>query len=204
MARIFLSPLIVDIRAKQSDTVFSKWRGINYIRSRVIPANPKTAAQTAVRQALARLVSLWQNGHYSLRINRSGYATGLPKSGFNTFIGDNLVDEKNGNLLDLTKDLGFNKLSSFSASTGTGSGEINVSWSPSVPADSWIVLCVRKEGANNWAKIQLATGTSMTITGLEAGATYQVYGYFMKNKSADELKADEVGDDMSDTATAGS
>lgn len=205
MARIFLSPLIVDIRAKQSDTVFSKWRGINYIRSRVIPANPKTSAQQAVRQALARLVSLWQGAHYSMRVNRNGYATGLPKSGFNTFIGDNLVDEKEGNLLDLTKDLGFHKLSNFSASTGSGSGEIDISWSPDASGTKRLVVLVRKQGADSWAAIKTYTlGNSATITGLEAGATYQVYAFFDANKTADEIKAEEVGDDMSDTATAGS
>ena len=203
MARIYLSPLIVDIRAKQADTVFSKWRGINYIRSRVIPANPKTDAQVAIRNALKNLVSLWQGAHYSMRINRNGYATGKPYSGFNSFLSDNIVKERDGNLLVLTKDSGFQKLESLSAGPGSNSGELNISWSPNADSNHRIVIMIREAHSGLWVKTHWQTiGNSCTITGLESGKTYEVYAFFDANKVESETKYTDVGESKATTGQA--
>ncbi len=200
MARIFLSPLIVDIRAKQADTVFSKWRGINYIRSRVIPANPKTSNQTAVRNALAHLVSLWQAVTSLVRNNRNAYASGKALSGFNSFIGDNIVKERDGDLLDITKDLGYSKLTSLSASGGSSSGQIDVTFAPAAATDDRVYLLVRKAHTGEWADhAAVSSGTTYTFSGLESGATYEIYGF--RYKYPDPTGAD-VSDDLSTTATA--
>lgn len=39
--------------------VFSKWRGINYVRRHSIPANPKTAAQVSFRSMFTFLSQIW-------------------------------------------------------------------------------------------------------------------------------------------------
>ena len=48
---------------------FSTWKGIPYARVRVIPANPKSVAQTAVRNIFTNLSELWK---------RSGALAKLP------------------------------------------------------------------------------------------------------------------------------
>ena len=44
-----------------ADTLtFAKWKGIQYVRTRVIPANPKTAPQIEVRAVFKFLSDLWK------------------------------------------------------------------------------------------------------------------------------------------------
>lgn len=89
MARVIFSPLIADIRGKTADVVFSSWKGRNYIRQRVIPANPQTDAQTAVRNALAECVALWQAMSVTLNDGYNAGADELTISGYNDFVGRN-------------------------------------------------------------------------------------------------------------------
>lgn len=203
MSRIFLSPLIVDIRGKQSDTVFSKWKGINYIRSRVVPANPNTAQQQGIRNALKRLVGLWQDLGATVPINWNFAMSGRDKSGFNHWIGKNTVDERDGNLLEVALDNGYDKITSWSAATGGGSGQIDMTFAPTpVPAGKALAYALRKANTDAWdVKGQWAATTTspQTISGLDTGQTYQVYGWLEK---VGATSGDEVGQSSSDSAAA--
>jgi hypothetical protein len=66
----------------------SFWRGINYIRARVVPHNPKSVSQTAIRDALTDGVSKWRFGFISPTNKNwwNTYAKGLGESGFNRFM----------------------------------------------------------------------------------------------------------------------
>jgi len=90
MARITFSPLITDARGKVGDTVFSKWKGINYIRTRVTPANPNTAAQQNTRDKMAQAVSVWQYLDSAVKAAWNRYGATLGISGFNAFTKKNL------------------------------------------------------------------------------------------------------------------
>jgi len=55
------SPVLSDIRNQVAKgVVFSIWKGRNYFRSYVIPANPRTASQRAHRAVMAELVKRWK------------------------------------------------------------------------------------------------------------------------------------------------
>jgi len=55
------SPLFSDIRNKLGDNVvFSMWKGRQYFRSYVVPANPNSLAQKANRAHMAALVAQYQ------------------------------------------------------------------------------------------------------------------------------------------------
>lgn len=204
MARIYLSPLIVDIRNKQSDTVFSKWKGINYIRSRVIPANPKTAAQVAIREALAQLVSLWQDMEAEVKPNWDSYVSGRDYSGFNHFIGKNAVSERDDVLLNITQEVGFTVLSVWTPSTGGDPGEIDVAFAPDpVPADTTLQICQRIAGEPIWNTkddFPATTASPVTITVTGDPTVRQVYGYLHKTTTP---TGEDVGKDESGTATPG-
>jgi hypothetical protein len=81
--------LSLDARGTLADTLTgSYWRGINYIRTRVVPHNPKTVAQKAVRQVMTDGVSKWRFGAVS-QLNKNfwnTYARGLGESGINRYI----------------------------------------------------------------------------------------------------------------------
>lgn len=89
MVRVTGPFLSLDARGTLADTLTgSYWRGINYIRTRVVPHNPQTAGQTAIRTVMTDGVSKWRFGSIS-NLNKNWwntYAKGLGESGFNRFI----------------------------------------------------------------------------------------------------------------------
>ncbi len=95
MVRVTGPFLSLDARGTLADTMTgSFWRGINYIRERVIPHNPKSTAQTAIRGVLTDGVSKWRFGLIS-NVKKNWwntYAKGLGESGFNRFMRKYLED----------------------------------------------------------------------------------------------------------------
>lgn len=89
MALVTFSPLISDIRGKTADAVFASWKGRNYVRQRVVPANPQSVAQTAVRDSLAEAVAIWQQLPAALQTGYGNAAANLNISGYNDFVGRN-------------------------------------------------------------------------------------------------------------------
>ena len=61
MAKIKLSAIVSEMRGKLNGSVFAKNRGGAYVRTKVTPVNPSTAAQTAVRAALTSFSQAWRN-----------------------------------------------------------------------------------------------------------------------------------------------
>ena len=59
MAKIKFGMIVTDGRGKLGGQVFSKNRSGAYIRTKVTPTNPQTAAQTNVRQSFATLSQAW-------------------------------------------------------------------------------------------------------------------------------------------------
>lgn len=76
--------------------VFSFWKGVNYVRQHVVPANPQSTDQTAVRDLIHDASIAWKLGStvgattidaaYKLAYNTA--ASGQAYSGFNLFIRD--------------------------------------------------------------------------------------------------------------------
>jgi len=67
---------------------YSFWRGINYVRARIIPHNPKSTCQSRVRAVLSVGVSKWRFGAVS-GLDKTWwntYAKGLGESGFNRYM----------------------------------------------------------------------------------------------------------------------
>jgi hydrogenase maturation factor len=66
----------------------SFWKGVNYIRTRVIPNNPNSSAQQAVRQVMSDGVSKWRFGTIAgaAKTMWESYAAGTGMSGFNRFM----------------------------------------------------------------------------------------------------------------------
>jgi len=66
--------------------VFAKWKGRQYRRSYVIPANPKSTMQQWIRNAFSSAVAKWHQYHPLQRLVFSYLATGLVMSGFNLLV----------------------------------------------------------------------------------------------------------------------
>jgi len=71
--------------------VFSRWRGIPYVRRYVIPANPQTAAQQTTRNTFTMLTEFWKVAGPLLQAPWGLYATGRKFLDRNAFIGQNIA-----------------------------------------------------------------------------------------------------------------
>ena len=68
---------------------YSNWKGLPYVRSRVIPANPQTTSQVSIRTLLTSAVSIWQDDAQvpaTSRLSWDYYASGTGMSGFNRYM----------------------------------------------------------------------------------------------------------------------
>lgn len=89
MAKVTGPFLSLHARGTVADTLTASfWRGISYMRERIIPHNPKSAAQVAIRGVLSDGVSKWRFGTISEsdKLKWNTYALGLGESGFNRYL----------------------------------------------------------------------------------------------------------------------
>ena len=89
MARVTGPFLSLGARGTVANTLTASfWRGIAYMRERVIPHNPKSAPQVAIRGVLTDGVSKWRFGTVSEsdKLKWNTYALGLSESGFNRYL----------------------------------------------------------------------------------------------------------------------
>jgi hypothetical protein len=70
--------------------VASSWRGVKYMRQHVIPANPRTTAQQAVRSVFALLREMWKLAPAIQAEPWNAFAKGRPFTGMNKFVGENV------------------------------------------------------------------------------------------------------------------
>lgn len=71
--------------------VFSKWKGRNYCRQLVTPANPQSAKQVGVRKMMRWLSQLWSGLTAGNKATWDELAAARDISGFNAFVGENLA-----------------------------------------------------------------------------------------------------------------
>lgn len=69
--------------------VVGNWRGIDYARQYVTPANPRTVAQQANRTRFALLREMYKLAPAAVRAPWDAFASGRPFTGVNKFVGEN-------------------------------------------------------------------------------------------------------------------
>jgi hypothetical protein len=95
--------LIVDGRGKIGGQVASRNRAGSYLRNKVTPVNPRTAAQSAVRSRFATLSSGWRNLSQTVRDSWNNAVAGYQKSDIfsdlHSLTGLQLYQRLNNNIL---------------------------------------------------------------------------------------------------------
>lgn len=182
MARITLAPIVSDVAGKIAGTVFSRWKGRNYIRKLVTPANPQSAAQTAQRNAMARCVELWRSLNSRVKTQLDTFATGIRMSGYNWFVGQNRVDEVTYDSNALLPHNPDRTMVQDYASAAGGAGEATLTWTD--PADATcdqmasfyrlVETASEENEIHHDADTPIATAT-VTITGLNTGENYHFW-----------------------------
>ncbi len=177
MARITLSPLLVDIRGKVADAVFSKWKGINYVRARVTPSNPQTPAQTVQREALADCLTDWQSIKAWAKKVWDLYARGYDASGYNFYMDNNIEHVRDDNAIVGTPEDPAYSMISTAVAVGGASGQIDITWTDlGGGANDKVFMLYRLQSTPGWTRGAdvLASAEVDAITGLTPAADYVV------------------------------
>lgn len=193
--------------------VASRWRGVAYMRQHVIPANPRTVAQQAVRKTFALLREIFKLAPSDLTDAWNAFAQGRPFTGMNKFVGENVrVLNGQADLTNLIVSPGAKGGLPPSAIVVTSpvAGEAHVAITlPDLPA-GWATVAAYGfaflqqdptgffTGGVNEGKDEAAPADAIDITGLETGEDY-VVGVFLKQTKADGSFAYSVS--LSDVVT---
>lgn len=90
MAKVTAPMLSLGASGTFGDAItFAAWKGIAYARQRVIPSNPNTTAQQAVRNAFTFSTQVWKNAPSLVRDPWNRYAQGVATVGYSEFVGFN-------------------------------------------------------------------------------------------------------------------
>lgn len=91
MARVY-GPLHSDDASGslKGGTCFSKWKGRNYVRQVVTPANPKSAKQLGVRSMMGFLAQAWAALSTNSKATWQAAATALQLAPFHVYMKENL------------------------------------------------------------------------------------------------------------------
>jgi len=96
MVKVFGPMMSMDASGTLADTVtFSKWKGRNYVRERVIPSNPKSGAQTGRRAMFRFLTQNWAAITAVSQNTWQDLADQIVASPFNAYLKSNMEDWHN-------------------------------------------------------------------------------------------------------------
>lgn len=217
MAKVNGPLLSFGAEGKIGDTiVFAKWKGIDYARQYVKPANPQTVAQQANRTRFAFLREMYKLAPAQVRLPWQAFAEGRPFTDFNKFVGEN------NRLLNGETDLQLMIMSpgakgglppvDVTATTGAGSGEIDVDVTkPTQLPDGWTITGIAAGAAPDQDPTGIFTGpfiaadqadpdTTLTLTGMDAATACVVCAWITYSKPNGDT-AYSVS--LLDTATSG-
>jgi len=162
------SPLFTDIRnALGESVVFSVWKGRQYFRSWVKPANPRTAKQQANRDVLAKLVERWQSLQADPEIVSAWNREALPFTitGFNLFV-------KQGMASNIS-----------CPATGSVNTPFTVTYDLGIPADKAGLYAIKDDGTiidvTPPTGLEAGKNKTVSVTLTSAGTYYM----FLANKS---------------------
>jgi len=181
--KIIFSPLVAGFSGKTAHLVGASWKGIAYVRKLVTPANPQTAAQTAVRDSLTRCVELWRSLDAKIKAWLDEYAVDYRMSGYNTFMSKCRADEQTPALLTVVPaNPHVDAVSTLAFATGAGvSGDIDCTWVDNAPAGcTLIAIVVRDDATNRFEGYVTEAKASCTkvIGGLDPAKTYDCYAFW--------------------------
>lgn len=177
--------------------VYSRWRGVPYVRRHVVPANPNTLAQQSVRKTFALLREMYKLAGPLLRATWDSFAQGRPFTGMNKFVGENvrvLNGEANMQLFIGSPGSKGGLAPLAMAVTSPVAGEINVVFTlPALP-DGWtangaVAVAFKDQDPAGFFTGGLVEGQdaaapfdTVNLTGLETGESYVVIGYLRQMK----------------------
>lgn len=179
-------------RGKVAGVVGASWKGIGYVRAKVVPANPNTAAQQAQRSKMSVVVKAAQ---FILATILIPYVTPFQKkmSGYNWFCKTNIFGvsgESLGSDIKITTGTEVAPvLSAVSAGTApTISGSFTPVANSAAGETDYVGIAIYHKASNSFtfhaATLNVEAKTfTVTATGDSAAANDQVLAFYAVNKT---------------------
>lgn len=173
---------------------FSKWKGRNYVRQRVVPSNPKSALQVSVRAMMRFLSQAWASVSSTPRGSWEDRAEQSNVSPFNAFVGHNMARWDRFDApgqTDPVEETGTQPVATLDSATG-GDSHVDLEFDVVTLNDVWGVMIFRETSsgftpskANCIAVVEVdATGTLVyTDSPLDADTYYYDARFFTKEGS---------------------
>lgn len=156
--------------------VYAKWRGISYGRQHVIPANPKSTAQTVTRSTFATLREMYKRTGSVTRAPWDAFAKGRPFTGMNAFVGENLRlirGEADMDLFYASPGAGGGlAFPTLGVATGSSSGEIDVTLTAPTLPTGWTITSAHAMAFLQQAPDNIFLG--VLVEGSDASAPYEI------------------------------
>lgn len=196
--------------------VTGKWRGIDYARQYVVPANPRTTAQQANRTRFALFREMWKLAPSQVRDAFDAFATGRPFLGFNAFVGENnRLTNGETDLLAMLMSPGARgglPPQGVVAAQGSSTGEIDVTvTAPQQLPDGWTIVSANAAAVLQQDPVGIFSGPfvagedtsapyEITLSGMGAAQSCVAFGWLVYEKPNGQL-AYSVS--LSDAVTSG-
>ena len=179
--KIRFSPLLAGASGKAADAVASNWKGRAYIRKHVIPKNPQSAAQVAVRESLAACVTLWRSLSSTIKAWLDTYGTGYGMSGYNVFMKKNRAAQQASTaLVPVPANPNVAPVSDLTGSVAVAD-KITATWTDPVETGFTKMALILRDQATDVFSGEILTTDAADETydfdPLTTGLTYDLYGW---------------------------
>jgi len=170
---------------------FSKWKGRNYVRQCVVPANPKSALQVSVRAMMRFLSQAWVGVGSTPQGSWDDRAAALNVSPFNAYIQQNLQrwrEFQAPSQTDPAAETGTEPVATLDSATG-GPSYMDVEFTITTLNDVWGAILFRSPTGTfdtsraNAIRVIPITGTGTLVytdSNLDAGDYYYDARFFTK------------------------
>jgi len=203
--KVTTSPLVSALSGKAGDVVAATWKGRQYARRRVTPANPNSAGQQTVRESMGRLAPLWRSLSAAVKAVQNAYAASYRMSGWNWFAKQNRVLEETNlagvltppnTALDPVTDL---------ALADAGAGSCTVTWTnPGHGAGYYVSIWSRKiESGEIDAAFTLESEGTVLASAETASITLEASKDFQVIVAVEEDSTDDYSECVADQITMG-
>lgn len=189
--KVTYSPIIAGLSGKAADVVAARWKGVPYVRSHVIPANPRTAAQIAQRNKNTYKVWFAQQWNAKWKEAWTEFVAGRALSEMNGFSSFNKLDPFGASgLLASPFNVDVANPSDLLWQAGVASKSVKLTWTDPSIVGSYLLWAVILEIANPGTKMdrddwpaaidfqvgeELASGEIIEIEMGQASQPYQCY-----------------------------
>lgn len=182
--------------------VAAKWRGVQYVREYVVPANPRTVAQMEIRTLFAYLREMWKLAPAEVLNAWNNFAKGRPFTGMNKFVGENVRVLKNqpdlNNFIGNPGSGGGLPPVTIAAIAGGAGGEISVTVTPPTAPQGWVLVKAVASAFPDADPTGIFTGPyvaaedlvapyEIDLAGLPAATNCQVQAWLVWEKNSGQL-----------------